>query len=327
MITLASNRGAYIILDLHRYRAPKPEFLEFWKDAATRYKDHPALIFDLMNEPHGVSWEIWRNGGFVGEKTDADQAAFLSAEDKAKAQGFQSPGMQAMLDAVRSTGAKNVVLVGALDYAYQLDGILNGFALDDKSGNGIMYSSHVYPWKKGWQKKLLDAAALHPILLGEVGAIGAGIRLVLDHAVGLGNVDSLLVGRFVHHADAGRRRLIDRMRGIEAEHGHCFWALTVRDNDALIGWCGVIPGKDGPIAGKAEIGWRVASDCWGQGYASEAVACALEWADTRFDRTVAMINPANATSISVARRCGFAIFGEATYRAEPVGLWERSRPA
>jgi RimJ/RimL family protein N-acetyltransferase len=55
------------------------------------------------------------------------------------------------------------------------------------------------------------------------------------------------------------------------------------------------------------------------------VACALEWADTRFDRTVAMINPANATSISVARRCGFSIFGEATYKAEPVGLWERLR--
>ena len=169
MITLASNRGAYVILDLHRYRAPKPEFLEFWKYAATRYKNHPALIFDLMNEPHGVSWEVWRNGGFVGEKTDADQAAFLSAEEKAKAQGFESPGMQAMLEAVRSTGANNVVLVGALDYAYQLDGILKGFALEDKTGNGIIYASHVYPWKSGWQKYFLDAAAKHPILLGEVG--------------------------------------------------------------------------------------------------------------------------------------------------------------
>jgi endoglucanase len=169
MITLASNRGAYVVLDLHRYRAPKPEFLTFWKDAATRYKNHSALIFDLMNEPHGISWEIWRNGGFVGEKKDADQAAFLSAEEKAKAQGFESPGMQAMLDAVRSTGAKNVVLVGALDYAYQLDGILNGYALEDKTGNGIIYASHVYPWKKGWQKYFLDAAAKHPILLGEVG--------------------------------------------------------------------------------------------------------------------------------------------------------------
>ena len=168
-VTLAANRGAYLVLDLHTYRAPKTEFLEFWTDAATRYKNHPAVLFDLMNEPHDTTWEIWRNGGFVGEKKTLDQAAFLSAEEKAKAQGFESPGMQAMLDTVRATGARNIAVVGGLDYAYQLDGILNGYALEDKTGNGIMYSCHIYPWKSGWQKYLLDAAAKHPILLGEVG--------------------------------------------------------------------------------------------------------------------------------------------------------------
>ncbi|MFA6289357.1 MAG: glycoside hydrolase family 5 protein [Opitutaceae bacterium] len=171
VVMLAANRGAYVVIDLHRYRAPKPEYLEFWTDAATRYKNHPAVLFDLINEPHGTSWEVWRDGGFVGEKKDPDQAAFLTAEEKAKAQGFQSPGMQAMLDTVRATGAKNIVVVGGLDYAYDLTGITNGFALKEKSGgNGIMYASHVYPWKKGWQKNFLDAAALHPILLGEVGS-------------------------------------------------------------------------------------------------------------------------------------------------------------
>ncbi|HEY9250484.1 MAG TPA: glycoside hydrolase family 5 protein, partial [Rariglobus sp.] len=169
-ITLAANRGAYVVLDLHVYRAPKDEFLEFWTDAATRYKNHPALIFDLMNEPHGITWEVWRDGGFVGEKTDRDEAAFLTAEERAKAQGFQSPGMQKMLDTVRATGAKNMVLVGGLDYAYRLDGIVNGFGLKDPDGQGIIYACHIYPWKSGWQKYLLDAAAKYPILLGEVGA-------------------------------------------------------------------------------------------------------------------------------------------------------------
>jgi endoglucanase len=170
MITLAANRGAYVVLDLHVYRAPKDEYLEFWTDAATRYKNHPSLIFDLMNEPHGISWEIWRNGGFVGEKTDRDEATFLTAEERAKAQGFQSPGMQKMLDTVRATGAKNMVLVGGLDYAYRLDGIVDGFGLDDPNGQGIIYACHIYPWKSGWQKYLLNAAAKYPILLGEVGA-------------------------------------------------------------------------------------------------------------------------------------------------------------
>ncbi len=169
-ITLAANRGAYLVLDLHVYRAPKDEYLEFWTDAATRYKNHPAVIFDLMNEPFDTSWEVWRNGGFVGEKLTPDQAAFLSAEDKAKAQGFQSPGMQKMLDTVRATGAKNMVLVGGLDYAYRLDGIMEGYGLDDPNGQGIIYACHIYPWKSQWQKMLLNAAAKYPILLGEVGA-------------------------------------------------------------------------------------------------------------------------------------------------------------
>ncbi|TLD71275.1 glycoside hydrolase family 5 protein [Phragmitibacter flavus] len=171
-VTLAANRGCYLVLDLHRYRAPKKEHLAFWADAAARYKDHPAVIFDLLNEPHGISWEVWRNGGFVEErKKEGDEDAFLSAEEKLhNKRGFESPGMQAMLDAVRATGAKNLVVVGGLDYAYQLDGIVDGFGLKDEEGNGIIYACHIYPWKKGWQKYLLDAAALHPILLGEVGA-------------------------------------------------------------------------------------------------------------------------------------------------------------
>lgn len=169
-ITLAANRGAYVVLDLHVYRAPKDEYLEFWTDAATRYKNHPALIFDLMNEPFDTTWEVWRNGGFVGEKLTADQAAFLTPEEKAKTRGFQSPGMQKMLDTVRATGAKNMVLVGGLDYAYRLDGIMNGFGLDDPDGQGIIYACHIYPWKSQWQKMLLNAAAKYPILLGEVGA-------------------------------------------------------------------------------------------------------------------------------------------------------------
>lgn len=170
IITLAANRGVYVVLDLHTYRAPRQEYLDFWKDAAARYKNHPAVLFDLMNEPHGTTWEVWRDGGFIGKRIDPDQAAFLSAEEKKKIEGFESPGMQAMLDTVRATGAKNIAVVGGLDYAYQLDGIVKGFGLKDNGGNGIMYSCHIYPWKSGWQKYLLDAAEKYPILLGEVGA-------------------------------------------------------------------------------------------------------------------------------------------------------------
>ncbi len=169
-VMIAANRGAYLVLDLHRFRAPKPEHVEFWKDAATRYKNHPAVLFDLFNEPHGISWKIWREGGFVGEKKGVDESAFLSEEDKKKNQGFESVGMQALIDAVRSTGAKNIVIASGLGWSFDLSGVTDGYELSDSAGNGIMYAWHVYNWHKGWEKAVLAAAAKHPILVGEVGA-------------------------------------------------------------------------------------------------------------------------------------------------------------
>ena len=174
VITLVANRGAYVVLDLHRFRAPKKEHVAFWKDAANTYKNHPAVLFDLFNEPHGISWETWRNGGFVAEKTqpeNADENAFLTPEEKANAaKGFLSPGMQALVDAVRETGARNIVIAGGLDWAYDLSGIANGFALTEPGGNGIVYSTHIYPWKRDWAGKVLLIADKHPIFVGEVGA-------------------------------------------------------------------------------------------------------------------------------------------------------------
>lgn len=170
MITLAANRGAYVVIDLHRYRAPKQVHADFWKEFAALYKDHPAVLFDVLNEPHGISWEVWRNGGFVGTKKGVDESAFLTDEEKKKNMGFESVGMQGLVDAVRSTGAKNIIIAGGVYWCNDLSGVVNGYALDDKGGNGIMYSWHTYNWHKGWAEKVLPAAKEYPIFLGEVGA-------------------------------------------------------------------------------------------------------------------------------------------------------------
>ena len=183
IVRLAANRGAYVVIDLHRFRAPKAEHVEFWKDCAAHYKNHPAVLFDLFNEPHGISWEVWRDGGWVGKQGQHDESAFLSSEEKKKNQGFESVGMQALVDAVRSTGAKNVVIAGGLFWANDLTGIESeaiekgakkSFRLTDTNGNGIMYAWHTYHWHKGWGR-LLPVAAKHPIFLGEVGASPLGV--------------------------------------------------------------------------------------------------------------------------------------------------------
>ena len=159
-VKVAAARGAYIVLDLHRFSAPEDRDVEFWKDAAARYKNNPAVLFDIFNEPDGVSWEVWRNGGEVKAKQ----------KDKKEPRVFQSPGMQGLIEAVRATGAKNIIVAGGLGHAYDLSGILNGYALEDKTGNGIMYATHFYNWHRGWQKNFLDLVDKYPILIGETGA-------------------------------------------------------------------------------------------------------------------------------------------------------------
>ncbi len=167
-VQFAAAKGIYLVLDLHQFGAPMPEHVEFWKSAAARYKNNPAVLFELFNEPHGISWQVWRDGGNL--KSPENKSTDVNpTENTEKQAGENSVGMQAMVDAVRATGAKNILVIGALDWAYDLTGIVNGYALDDRGGNGIMYVSHIYPWKSGWQEKVLVAAAKHPVIITEVG--------------------------------------------------------------------------------------------------------------------------------------------------------------
>ena len=102
--------------------------------------------------------------------------------------------------------------------------------------------------------------------------------------------------------------LIVRMQGVEAELGHCFWAMERRDDGRLIGWCGAIVGSAGPIAGKREIGWRMARDCWGQGLVSEAARATIAWLfANRADESLwAITTPENRRSRAVMERLGMA---------------------
>ncbi len=170
-VSMASDRGVYLVLDLHRFGAPMPEHLEFWKDAAARYSNNPAVIFEIFNEPHGISWEIWKDGGDLDSKKNRNEDE-NAAENDEKNSGNYSVGMQALINAIRGTGANNLIIAGGLDWSYDISQVVRGFELrDTETGNGIMYSSHVYPWKSGWLRKFLVTAQEHPVFIGEVGNI------------------------------------------------------------------------------------------------------------------------------------------------------------
>lgn len=77
-----------------------------------------------------------------------------------------------------------------------------------------------------------------------------------------------------------------------------------------------------------EAAWVLAAAGHGKGYALEAMTAAQEWLDAKFspDKTVCIINPENAPSISLAKKLGFRPTGEAVYNENTVRLFERLRP-
>lgn len=99
---------------------------------------------------------------------------------------------------------------------------------------------------------------------------------------------------------------IARCQAEQAEYGHCFWALERREDARLIGWCGLILGSVGPVEGKPELGWRLASDCWGHGYASEAARGTVNWAfaNLPYETLWAITTVKNARSRTVMERLG-----------------------
>jgi hypothetical protein len=61
---------------------------------------------------------------------------------------YTAPSLQPLLEVVRATGAKNIVVASGLDWGYDLTGIARGDALTDARGNGVICGTHIYPWKR-----------------------------------------------------------------------------------------------------------------------------------------------------------------------------------
>ncbi|MFN7399000.1 MAG: GNAT family N-acetyltransferase [Sandaracinobacter sp.] len=72
--------------------------------------------------------------------------------------------------------------------------------------------------------------------------------------------------------------VIERVNGKIAESGVGFWALERKSDSEFIGFAGLkcISHENLPIFGQWEVGWRLARHAWGQGYATEAGAFALD---------------------------------------------------
>jgi hypothetical protein len=142
-VNLLTGDGMYAILalawnapgtKLATGQNPMPDYSHssaFWKSVASTFKGHPAVLLDLFGEPFPAdnsnttaAWTCWKNGG---------ACAGVS---------YRTVGMQSLVNTVRATGARNVVMLGGVQYANNLSHWL-AYKPKDSTGQ-LAASAHIY---------------------------------------------------------------------------------------------------------------------------------------------------------------------------------------
>ena len=107
--------------------------------------------------------------------------------------------------------------------------------------------------------------------------------------------------------------------------GFGMWAVAEqRRPDVLIGRLGCHQPDGWP---DFEIGWVLASEYWGRGYATEGATAAMRYAFETLERprVVSLIDPANIRSIAVAERLGERPAGEWNLRGRTTVIYAIDR--
>lgn len=152
--------GMVVILDLHWTGSPgdvareqqpmarHDRSPEFWRSVATQFRGQDWVIFDAFNEPHDVTWECWRDGC-------ADFA-----------------GMQDLVDAIRSVGATQPIVLSGLDWGGDLRRWLEYRPHDP--AEALVAGVHLYDFKRCvtedcWDAEIGNVAADVPVVVTEFG--------------------------------------------------------------------------------------------------------------------------------------------------------------
>jgi RimJ/RimL family protein N-acetyltransferase len=100
--------------------------------------------------------------------------------------------------------------------------------------------------------------------------------------------------------------------------GYGYWAVREKGSGRFLGDVGfqnLRRASEPPLGDRPEVGWVLATEAQGRGYATEAVAGAVAWADAHLvaPETVCIIRPSHVRSLAIAARVGYGAVGSATY--------------
>ena len=171
VIYWASMFGAYTLLDLQwldaeriyggnrNFIAPLPNMqsIELWTTLARRYRDEPAVLYDLFNEPH----DRLADDPYPLNKPDG--TTYPASQMKVTMDEWQ-PWARALTAAIRNENSDGLIFIGGTNWAYDL----RGMPIDDL--DNVVYSTHVYPNKgTDWDNIFGDLSESVPVFAGELG--------------------------------------------------------------------------------------------------------------------------------------------------------------
>ena len=112
--------------------------------------------------------------------------------------------------------------------------------------------------------------------------------------------------------------------------GFGYWVVEEKATGRFAGEIGFADFKrdiEPSLKGVPEIGWALASQAHGKGYATEAVRAAVAWGDANFGvaRTACLIDPENLASVRVAEKCGYRELQRTAYKERPILMFGRER--
>lgn len=99
--------------------------------------------------------------------------------------------------------------------------------------------------------------------------------------------------------------LVDRIEAGLDERGWGLWAAELREPSLFIGFVGLNPATfDAPFTPAVEVGWRLAREHWGNGYATEGARAALDFGfvELELDDIVSFTTHGNTGSRRVMER-------------------------
>jgi endoglucanase len=162
--------GAYTLLDLQwldaeriyggdrNFVAPLPNMqsVTLWTMLATRYKDEPAVLYDIFTEPH----DRLPDDPYPLNKEDG---ATYPSRQFAVTMAMWQPWARQLASAIRAQNPQSLIFIPGVNWAYDLRGMPIDLC-------NVVYSSHVYPNKgTDWAGVFGNLAATAPVFVGEFG--------------------------------------------------------------------------------------------------------------------------------------------------------------